>query len=156
MDYVINDEVTTMYDTKGNTFIIDTNQLEKVLVCNWYVDHKGYVRTASRKYNRMLLHRFLMNTDKPIDHINRVKTDNRLCNLRSCTIQENNRNRVYKNTQSGCKGVAIVNKGGKTRYRARICVSGKRISLGYYDTLEKAQRVYEENAESTFGSYSPH
>jgi len=155
MNYIVNDEVTTMIDSKGNTFLIDTNQLERVLVCNWYVGNKGYVRTASRKYNRMFLHRFLLGTSEQVDHINRIKTDNRLCNLRTCTSQENNRNRVYKNTQSGVQGVCVIKKNGKTRYRARVCVDGKRISLGYFDSLEEAERVYKEKTRELYFSYSP-
>ena len=155
MRFEVIGETTRVYDSKNNSFLIDTDQIERISVCNWYVDNKGYVRTASRKYNRMFLHRFLLNTNNTIDHVNRIKTDNRLCNLRVCTVQENNRNRVYKNTKSGCQGVGIVIKNGKTKYRARVCVSGKRISLGYFNTKEEAQRVYEENARKLFFSYAP-
>lgn len=155
MRYETNGDVTRIYDTKENSFIIDTEQLERVLVCNWYVDNKGYVRTASRKYKRILLHRFLLNTEEMVDHINRDKTDNRLCNLRTCTYQENNRNREYKNTKSGAQGVNIVCKNGRTSYRARICVDGKRISLGYFETLEKAKQAREKAVAVMFSNNPP-
>lgn len=155
MRFEINGEITTVYDSKGNSFLIDTDQIERIKVCNWYVDSKGYVRTASRKYNRMLLHRFLLNTNNQVDHKNRIKTDNRLCNIRLCTTQENNRNRVYKNTQSGVQGVQKVVKNGKVKYRPRVCIDGKRLSFGYYDTLEEAKRVREEKAKEYYFSYCP-
>ena len=150
MRYEIHGDVTTLFDNKGNSFLIDTNQLDKVLECNWYVDNKGYVRTASRKYNRIYLHRFLLNTNNQVDHINRIKTDNRLCNIRLCTSQENNLNRVYKNTKSGVTGVQMVVKNGRVKYRPRVGFNGKRLSFGYYDSLEEAKRVREEKVAELF------
>lgn len=155
MRYEIDGDVTTIYDTKGNSFLIDTNQLERVLVCNWYVDNKGYVRTASRKYNRVLLHRFLLNTNHQVDHANRIKTDNRMSNLRICSSHENNCNRVYKNTKSGVQGVWIVTKNGKQRYRATIHKDGKRISLGYFDSLDEAKKVRQEKCSELYSDYAP-
>ena len=155
MRYEINGTITTVYDSHGNSFIIDTDQLEKILVCNWYVNEKGYVRTCSRKYGRIYLHRFLLNTNSMVDHKNRIKTDNRLCNLRLCTYQENNRNRVYKHTQSGAQGVSVRVRNGKTSYRARACVDGKRISLGYYDTLAEAIKARAEAVENLYTEYAP-
>ena len=155
MKYEINGNVTTVYDNKGNTFLIDTDQIEKVSRYNWSVVRKGYVRTSSRKINRAFLHRYLLDTDKPIDHINRNSSDNRLENLRICTVQENNRNRVYRNTKSGSQGVHIVRKNGKVWYRARICVDGKRMSLGYFKTLDEAKRAYEEKVKEIFKAYAP-
>ena len=50
MRYEINGNVTTLYDSKGECFLIDTDQLEKVLKYNWYVDvRKGYVDSTSHK-----------------------------------------------------------------------------------------------------------
>ena len=155
MRFEINGNVTTVYDNKGKSFLIDTDQIEKVFKYNWSVVRKGYVRTASRKINRITLHRYLLDTDKTVDHINRIPTDNRLSNLRICTVQENNRNRVYRNTKSGAQGVNIVTKNGKQRYRVRLCVDGKRISCGQYATLEEAKRVYEEKVKEIFKAYAP-
>ena len=155
MKFEINGDTTIVYDSRGNSFLIDTDQLERIKVCNWYVDHKGYVRTASKKYNRIFLHRFLLNTNSQVDHKNRIKTDNRLCNIRECTTQENNRNRVYKNTKSGVQGVQLVIKNGKTKYRPRVCINGKKLSFGYFDSLEEARRVREEKASEYFLSYAP-
>ena len=46
-----------------------------------------------------------------IDHINGIKTDNRLCNLREATRSQNQVNTpVVKNNTSGFKGVHLHNK----------------------------------------------
>ena len=157
MIYQINGDVTTMYDPQGKSFIIDTDQLEKVLLCNWYVEKKGYVRTSSRKFGRVTLHRYLLGTDKPIDHINREKNDNRLSNLRICTVQENNMNRgVFCTNKSGVKGVSTCANEKPAKYKASIGLNGKKIFLGYYKTVEDAKRAYDEKAAELFGEYAPH
>ena len=157
MRYEIQGETTVLYDSKGNDILIDTDQLENVIKYNWLVDErKGYVRTASRKINRTSLHRFLLETDSQIDHINRNPRDNRLANLRPCTLKENNRNKgVRKDSVSGVKGVTIRN-GKKSKYMVRIQADGKRYLVGYYKTIEEAKDAYNTKSRELFGEYSPH
>ena len=77
-----------------------------------------------------------------IDHINGIKVDNRICNLRMASNAENQMNRAkpaYTNN-SGFLGVNLnkdVNK-----FAARIQVEGKRLHLGYFDTPEEASCAY--------------
>ena len=69
-----------------------------------------------------------------IDHINRVRDDNRISNLRIATRRENARN-----TAAFCSG---VQKHGE-RFRARIVApDGVRVSLGCYPTREMAESVF--------------
>jgi hypothetical protein len=72
------------------------------------------------------------------DHINSIKTDNRLENLQYITQQQN----IHKiKTKDGrkVKGYTL-NKNGK--YRAQIAVDNKAISLGSYDTEAEARQAY--------------
>ena len=46
---------------------------------------------------------------KVIDHINRVKVDNRICNLRLATLSENNLNRDYKPGITGIPNIIWAN-----------------------------------------------
>lgn len=155
MKYQIIGDTTILYDTKGHEILIDTNQLEKVLQYNWTVGRKNYVRCTSRKIGRIPLHRYLLGVDKQVDHINRNPLDNRLSNLRLCTTQQNNMNRtVRKDSKSGHKGITIVpNRNAK--YRARIQLNGRRMTIGYYETLEAAVDAYESVAKELFGEYAP-
>lgn len=72
-----------------------------------------------------------------IDHINGVKSDNRLCNLREADHSLNMSNRCY--SASGAKGVSQVGE----RWRAVIVIGHrKKKNLGYFDTLDEAAAAY--------------
>jgi len=76
-----------------------------------------------------------------IDHINGVKDDNRLANLREATRAENNRNvGLSAANKTGVKGVCFVMDSGK--YRSRCRLNGEMHHLGYHDTLEAAERMH--------------
>lgn len=76
-----------------------------------------------------------------LDHINRVKDDNRLCNLRAVSHQENMWNTTkQKINKSGYAGVSWKAKIGK--WVAQIGLNGTRRHIGYFDTKEEAHAAY--------------
>lgn len=91
---------------------------------------------------------------KQIDHINHIKDDNRLINLREVTIQENGQNRLMnKNNTSGVMGVVWANL--KNRWQGQIKVGGKQIHLGYF--LDKFEAVCaRKSAELKYGFHENH
>lgn len=106
------------------------------------------------------LHRviwILMNGDdsfEHIDHINGIRTDNRLENLRAVSRQQNMQNRPlsYMNT-SGHIGVSWNRSAQK--WQAQIKYSRRSFYLGLFDDLEKAVEVRKE-AETRFGFHPNH
>jgi hypothetical protein len=79
---------------------------------------------------------------KIIDHINGVRNDNRICNLREATHSQNMQNRkVQANNTSGYRGVTWSKK--YKNWRARIKVGGKCINIGAYSSPESASEAYE-------------
>lgn len=72
-----------------------------------------------------------------IDHINGVRSDNRLCNLRESTQSQNqfNAKRRIDNT-SGVKGVFWHKQSGK--WTAQITTNGKRRTIGRFLDFESA------------------
>lgn len=88
-----------------------------------------------------------------IDHINGIRDDNRIENLRECTRQQNMYNRrLNKDSTSGVKNVhwsATSNK-----WRVRIRVNGKQIQLGVWDDLEFAELVAIEARIKYNGIYA--
>lgn len=88
-----------------------------------------------------------------LDHINRNRSDNRICNLRECTNAENLRNTgLYASNRSGRKGAYFDKTAGK--WRALIRVSGKKIYLGYFDTVDAAGDAYDRAAIEHFGEFA--
>ena len=69
-----------------------------------------------------------------IDHINGIKIDNRICNLRSVTHQQNMCNR------QNAKGYYFNN--NKRKFRSQIQIDCKTIHLGYFNTEEEARNAY--------------
>jgi hypothetical protein len=86
-----------------------------------------------------------------IDHIDGDISNNRIENLRECTVAQNNRNaRVKKTNKLGVKGVRQLTSG---TYEARIWKDGKRINIGYFPTLAEAKKAYDTCAKETFGEF---
>ena len=80
-----------------------------------------------------------------IDHINGIKSDNRLDNLREATRTENSYNsKAHKDSETGIKGV-YYNK-LNNNYRAQIRYNGKTIALGTFKTVEEAAEAYNQVA----------
>lgn len=75
-----------------------------------------------------------------VDHINRDKADNRLCNLREVTKSQNQWNRgLQKNNTPGVSGVSWCN--FTDRWTVTIKVGGAKHRLGRHDTLFDAAAV---------------
>jgi len=123
-------------------------------------DIKGYLRvTISGK--RVKLHRVcyaLYHGHDPYpmqcDHVNHDRTDNRICNLRLVTNQENQKNRSkIKSNTSGVCGVCFH----KTlkKWHAYIAANGKREHLGTF--TNKADAIAARKAaEIKYGYHENH
>lgn len=132
---------------KGEPFIVDEEDVEKVLEYSWSYSTNGYLVTKDKQGHHLALSRYIMNAgDSPldVDHINRDKSDNRKCNLRMCTRTQNNYNRVSNNFL-GIKGVT---KRGK-KYVAQL--AGK--CLGAFNTPEEAHEAWKQEPLKRHGEF---
>ncbi len=78
-----------------------------------------------------------------IDHINHVRDDNRIVNLREVTRQENLKNAsLSKNNKSDVTGVHWYK--ANKEWRAQIMVNGKYIHLGYFNDKHDAAMTRKE------------
>lgn len=81
--------------------------------------------------------------EKTIDHINGIKDDNRIDNLREVSMQQNKQNlkgATKSNKTTGILGVyAVPSK--RNPYAAQIGLNKKKIHLGRFPTLELAKEA---------------
>lgn len=115
-----------------------------------------YVKVHGRRY---LVHRVVMlmcygfcGEGLDVDHINHVRNDNRLVNLRFVTHGGNMRNKsVSSKNTSGVTGVCFLK--ARKKYMAQIRVDGENIFLGRFETLEEAAAARAEaNLKFKFNS----
>lgn len=88
-----------------------------------------------------------------IDHINGVRSDNRLVNLRPATRSQNRANidKSWSN-KSGYKGVRLDARSGK--WRAQITKDGISTFLGTFDSPEDANSAYVSAAIASYGEFA--
>jgi hypothetical protein len=135
---IIRDFPNHMVSDTGDVMNIKKNTLLSVRY-----DDKGYKRVNlynSNVEHSKFVHRLIADAFIPnprnlpfVDHIDRVRDNNDISNLRWVTRQENAFN-------TKCKGV-YFDKNAK-KFRARIGVDKKRINLGIYDTEDEARSAY--------------
>jgi hypothetical protein len=90
-----------------------------------------------------------------IDHVNGVRHDNRIKNLRLATHEENLRNsNMPSNNTSGIKGVSWHSAGRK--WVAYVNVTKKRFNLGLFDTIEEAEQAVRAARELNHGKFANH
>ena len=120
----------------------------------------GYLRVGIN-YKQYSLHRliFMMHhgyVPDYIDHIDGDKANNRIENLRAASHSENLYNRKFqKNNTSGVKGVSYE-KQYKKKWKAKISVDGKEMSIGRFETLEEAKKAIKATREKLHGFFANH
>ena len=127
--YTYNPETGKIYGVRGKEIIAKTvsgylkiclrfNNKNYDLLCHhiaWYIVYKEVVER--------------------IDHINKDKSDNRICNLRKITNQQNAFNTNAKGTYFDKK---------RNKYQSLISLNGKTIHLGRFDHEIDARKAYLE------------
>lgn len=88
-----------------------------------------------------------------IDHINGVRDDNRIANLRACTNAQNCQNVRAHRDGCGFLGASLEKRSG--RWQAGIGINGKRVNLGYFETAQQAHAAYlkAKQKHHTFGGH---
>jgi len=87
-----------------------------------------------------------------IDHENHIRNDNRILNMKPCSMMENEKNKkLFKTNTTGHCGVYAR----KNRFRAIIVSDNKRIHLGYFDNIDDAVKA-RKKAEKEHGFHPNH
>ena len=116
----------------------------------------GYrsIHVTGRKYREHALifmwHKGFMPVQ--IDHINLIKNDNRIENLREASHSQNQMNTMDRGSESGFRGVRFIEKTG--RWAARIYRNGKEIRIGTFGTAQEAYSAYRAKAIELYGEFA--
>lgn len=88
-----------------------------------------------------------------VDHINGIRDDNRIANLREATPSQNQANRVAKGGASKFRGV-ISSTSKVNPWCAQIRLNGRGYHLGQFPTEEDAARAYDGAARLHYGEFA--
>lgn len=141
------------------TWKVRRTPLTKIGSCAGSLDKDGYrcISVDERTYKAHRLAWLVVYSIWPrdqIDHINGVKDDNRIDNLREATNAENKRNSErYTNSTSGYKGVSYHK--DRKKFQA-YCQSSCGIQryLGLFSTDVEAARAYDDFARVEHGEFA--
>lgn len=131
-----------VYSQKRHMFLAagkNTHGYMKVRLC---MDGKGKTTLVHKLVAEAFLekHEVRASEKLQVDHIDQVKTNNAVWNLRWCTSRANQLNRgLQRNNSSGFIGVSWAKR--ENKWRANTRIEGKVKHLGYFDDAETAARV---------------
>lgn len=139
-----------------------TGELRRIFASKGYLpgrtitrkNDQGYLVTTVNRKTYRVHHLVWMyfNGELPesLGHVNRVRDDNRIENLRPCAIYQNSGNcvaRVHK-----YKGVTFDKRNQK--WRAQIGIQYRNVPLGRFATIEEAAVAYNVAALEYFGEFA--
>lgn len=107
-----------------------------------YVNTKGYIRISVDgkgyfAHHLAWLYVYGIFPETTIDHINHVRTDNSIDNLRLVSCAENSKNmKMNKNNKTGIVGVSWNSKARK--WSAEITVNSSQMKLGLFTSIKDA------------------
>jgi hypothetical protein len=145
--------------TQGYFAIVDRATYERIpeLNGNWHVSKNRSSIKARRTINgkNVLMHRLIMNCPDGmvVDHINHNSLDNRECNLRVCTNQQNLWNSVKHCDAMTSKYKGVHYHKQSNRWRSQIRTPDGQIYKDHSTELEAA-RDYDQKALKYFGEFA--
>lgn len=153
--------------TQEKYALVDTTDFEEINKFSWHYDIRrgdktGYAFTNGKYINgkrlpKIRMHNFIFGENN-VDHVNSNGLDNRRCNLRKATPNQQAYNKsVSANKKSlGCKGVSRVkdSKGIPKYWIARITANKNRIYLGIFKSHIAASRAYIKKAKELHGEFA--
>lgn len=144
--------------THGFVAVVDTADYALVTQYDWWPHRPNpaltYAHTGFTKQDGTrqvwFMHRLIMgHPNAQVDHIDGNGLNNRRSNLRLATPSQNMGN---AGPWRGRKYRGAFQEAG--RWRSRIQVDGKRVSLGSFTTEEEAARAWDEAAFEAWGDYA--
>ena len=155
-------EISNMGEVKSLDRINNKNQKVFSRIMSPTKLPKGYLTVMLSNgavKRRFLIHRLVMQAFvgelacSTVDHINGIKNDNRLCNLRYCSMRENSSfDNINRKKPKTSKYVGVQFKSG--RWYASIRISGKVFGIGYFDDETVAAKAYDAKVTEVHGEFA--
>ncbi len=149
--------------THGKTTIVDDKDFSLVADYKWCAQqnrqrHTCYALTHIKKNGKrtsLQMHQLILDIpeDMQADHIDHDGLNNRRCNLRFATNQQNSFNRK-SNEHSSSRYKGVCQNKRRRKWMAQIMIDGKNKYLGYFANEEDAARTYNKAAERLFGDFA--
>jgi hypothetical protein len=101
------------------------------------------------KVHRLVMLCFYGSSDLHVDHINGIKDDNRLENLRYCTVRENqsfDNKRMKKPKYS--KYIGVTKDVRRNKWVSKIVIDGKTVHIGTFDNELDAANAYQNKLKT--------
>jgi len=123
-------------------------------------DSRGYPQVVFKDGKKRRVHRLMGSTflnlpaHLEVDHVNGVRDDNSIRNLRVANRRQNacNRRLLLKNNTSGHRGVSWHKRAGK--WMSSINHKGKTTYLGLFTSIESASKAYDNAAFEMHGNFA--
>ena len=140
---ITQEHLKSLFDYKDGNLILKVTipkSRKRPGECMGSLKRTGYIEITIKK-KKYLAHRLVyiwhfgdIQDNLQIDHINRIRNDNRIENLRVVTNQQN------KFNKTNTKGYTYNKKNKK--FQARITINGKEKNLGYFNNEDEAHTAY--------------
>ena len=148
--------------TQNKATLVDDEDFDFLNQWRWYAfkaDKTYYAQRIDKingKTKSLFMHRLILKTGKgqESDHKDRNGLNNQRNNLRICTRQQNNMNRMSSGIIA-FKGVNCnVNENRVKKYSATIKKNNKQIFIGRFKTPKEAALAYDKKAVELFGEFA--
>ena len=128
------DGIAIIKTSKGEEILVDDDKYFDLNRYTWGINSHGYVYSSSGTCI-FLMHRYLFEgCTNHIDHINNIKTDNRLSNLRVSDPSSNNHNKTKQSNKTS-KYIGVCFDKKMNKFRAKNYV---KYNLGFFTTEDEA------------------
>lgn len=130
-----NQDGNYIFMVKNKEIIIDRNMYQLMFQNTWHISRGYVINSKKERLSRIILDCFDLSL--VVDHINGNTFDNRKCNLRIVTPEQNNLNKMPAKSSSS-KYIGVFWDKNKNKWCAKIKVQNKQLFLGYFEREQDA------------------